>query len=340
MLKADSRTLLKLNRLVRSNRLKFAAALAADVLGLRYTIVRMDPVAACNLRCAMCYYSDGDWYAANAGPRLTAARVERLAGAFFPEAVQVFIGCGSEPTMWKGYPDIVGLAKRYGVPFVSLVTNAQLLTQRTIEDLVTRGLDEIIVSVHGTDAATYERLMKGARWTRLHDNLKALTAVRDSLGSKTPALRINFTVNNDNVGQIAELPAVFGPYSPATIQIRPIIDLGNTAYADKDLSRSLEAYDAGIEQLRRDCAAAGIALLANAHDPLYGSGQSGAKVYENAVLRYIGPTRAWKTDFDVERETYAGFKARIGFRRSLLRWAVLGSRDLEHHTVLASSDVL
>lgn len=336
--KADSGTLLKLNALVRSNRLKFAGVLAADLLGLRYTIVRMDPVIACNLRCAMCYYSDPDWYARHSGPRFSAEQVERVAAAFFPEALQVHIGCGAEPTMWKGYPDIVRLAKRHGVPFVTLVTNGQLLNATALEALTANGLDEIVVSVHGTTRETYERLMTGARWERLHANLRALVAARQAVGGK-PALRLNYTANNDNIAEMATLPEVFGPYAPATIQIRPMSDLGNTAYADKDLTRSLETYAASLDTVRSACAAAGTTLLANTRDPLHRTDNRRAVVYENAALRYISPTRVWQAGFDPETESYAGLKRRIGFRRSLLRWATLGSAELEHTTALSSSEV-
>ncbi|QCG92161.1 radical SAM protein [Azospirillum sp. TSH100] len=339
MIKADSGTLLKLNALIRSNRLKFAGVLAADLLGIRYTIVRLDPVVACNLRCAMCYFSDPGWYAGNAGPRFTPEQVERIAGDFFPEALQLFIGCGSEPTMWKGYPGIVGLAKRHGVPFVSLVTNAQLLTRPAVDEMLAHGLDEIVVSVHGTRAETYETLMKGARWQRLHDNLAMLVEAKRAAGLERPMLRLNYTVNNDNLAQMTALLSVFGCYGPSTIQIRPMADLGDTAYTDKDLRRSLDAYNAGIARLRRDCETAGVRLLANTQDPLYRSENQRAVVYEHAVLRYIGPQRVWREGFDPMTESYGMLKRRTGFRRSLLRWAALGSSDLERASTLSTSDV-
>lgn len=340
MIKADSGTLLKLNALIRSNRLKFAGVLAADLLGLRYTVVRLDPVVACNLRCAMCYFSDPGWYAGNAGPRFTPDQIERIAADFFPEALQLFIGCGSEPTMWKGYPGIVGLAKRSGVPFVSLVTNAQLLTRPAIDEMLAHGLDEIIVSVHGTEAETYEKLMKGARWQRLHDNLTMLVEAKRGAGLERPMLRLNYTVNHDNLAQMGALLSVFGSYGPSTIQIRPMADLGDTAYTDKDLRRSLDAYNVGVARLRRDCETAGVQLLANTQDPLYRSENRRAVVYEHAVLRYIGPQRVWWEGFDPMAESYRTLKRRIGFRRSLLRWAALGSSNLERASVLSTSDVL
>lgn len=339
MLPISSARLLVLNRLIASNRVKFAAVLAADLLGLRYTIVRFDPVIACNLRCGMCYFSDETWYRDNVGSRFTPGQVERIAETFFSEALQVYVGCGSEPTMWKAYPDIVGLAKAKGVPFVSLVTNAQLLNRAAIEALVEHGLDEITISVHGTRQDTYEALMKGAKWQRLHDNLALIGTVRQERSSILPKIRLNYTVNNDNAEQMADLMAVFGGYGIDTIQIRPIADLGDTTYQDKDLKPSLAVYEAGIRRLQKECAQAGTVLLANLNDPLFERTNSQSVVYEHAVLRYVSPQRVWVNGYDPEQESYRTLKQRTRFRKRLLQWVITGSKELEHTTMLTSSSV-
>ncbi len=340
MIRISSERLLLLNRLIASNRVKFAGVLAADLLGIRYTIVRLDPVMACNLRCGMCYFSDDAWYRANVGPRFTPEQMGKIADALFPEALQLYVGCGSEPTMWKGYPDIVRVAKQRGVPFVCLVTNAQLLNRAAVEALVENGLDEITISVHGTCQETYETLMKGAKWQRLHDNLALIDAVRRERNSPLPRIRLNYTVNNDNVEQMAGLMKVFGAYGIATIQIRPIADLGATTYQDKDLSASLALYEAGIRHLRAECVAAGTTLLANLDDPLFARANARSVVYEHAVLRYVSPQRIWVEGYDPLRESYATLKKRTGFRGRLLRWVLTGSARLEHATMLTSSDIL
>lgn len=340
MFRISGARLLVLNRLIASNRVKFAGVLAADLLGIRYTIVRFDPVMACNLRCGMCYFSDETWYRENVGSRFTPEQMTRIADIFFPEALQLYVGCGSEPTMWKGYPDIVGIAKTKGVPFVSLVTNAQLLNRAAVEALVGHGLDEITISVHGTRQDMYESLMKGAKWQRLHDNLALIDAVRREKNSSLPKIRLNYTVNNDNVEQMAELMAVFGQYGIDTIQIRPIADLGNTAYQDKDLTESLPVYEAGIRRLQKECAQAGTVLLANLTDPLFEQNNIQSVVYENAVLRYVSPQRVWVEGYNPQQESYQTFKKRTGFRKRLLRWVVSGSKELEHTTMLTTSKVL
>src|SRR6266436_2199443 len=106
-----SESLVRLNRLIASNRLKFLAVLAADVVGARHLILRFDPVQACNLRCGMCYFSDAEWLKHHPVKRFSEDEIRRLADMFFPKAVQLHIGCSMEPTLYKGYPSLVTLGK-------------------------------------------------------------------------------------------------------------------------------------------------------------------------------------------------------------------------------------
>src|SRR5258708_38872567 len=94
----------RLNRMVRSSRLKYAAILTADFLKVRHLIIRFDAVNACNLRCGMCFFSDPDWRDAHMKGRFTELEIERLAGMVFDDALQVHIGCAMEPTMFRNYP--------------------------------------------------------------------------------------------------------------------------------------------------------------------------------------------------------------------------------------------
>src|SRR3712207_717746 len=153
---ATSEFLHRMNRVVKSSRLKFAAALLADLASLRYTIVRVDPVSACNLRCGMCFFSDPSWRAEHAKGSLSKEELRRIAALMFPQALQVHFGASMEPTTFKDYPWLVKLAKWHRVPFVGFTTNGQLLTPERLECLVATALDELTVSTHGVRKETYE----------------------------------------------------------------------------------------------------------------------------------------------------------------------------------------
>src|SRR5262249_8424120 len=147
--------------------------------------------------CGMCFFSDPSWRKKNMRGRFRKADVERLAKMFFKEALQVQIGCAMEPTMFGDYPWLVEIAKRYRVPFVGFNTNGQLLTERAFERMAVLGLDEITLSTHGVRADTYESLMQGANFQRLHATLSLIDRVRERLDDRLaggPRLRLNYTV--------------------------------------------------------------------------------------------------------------------------------------------------
>jgi molybdenum cofactor biosynthesis enzyme MoaA len=314
--------LLKLNRLIRSPRLKFAGALAFDCLKLRHLVIRFDPVWACNIRCGMCYFSDENWLAANPVNRFSEEEIDRLAGMFLPQALQFHIGCGAEPTMYKNFPKLVALGKKYRVPFVGFTTNGQLLTAEKSSALVAEGLDEITISTHGVTRATYERLMKKASYDRYHQNLSNLVKAKRAANADNPHIRINYTVNPDNLQELRGFFSVFGDYDISTLQVRPIIDLGDTDYKNKNLAPLLENYDEIMDGLAEECHKRGVIFLANRNNVSYSNANSSSFVYEKAIVRFIKPGYVWREDFDWRNHTYAEHKRHIGYRSELLRYTV------------------
>jgi molybdenum cofactor biosynthesis enzyme MoaA len=326
--KPTSELLHRLNRAVRNPRLKYAAILAADVFHLRHLIVRFDAVNACNLRCGMCFFSDRAWRDKHMKGQFTRLEIERLAAMFFGDALQVHIGCAMEPTMFRDYPWLVEVAKQHGVPFVGFTTNGQRLTEPALARMIGAGLDEITVSVHGVKRGTYETLMKGARFDRLHAALAMIDGARSAGETGAPRLRINYTICPDNLDELEGFFDAFGKYRIDTIQLRPIADFGDTAYTNKDLTARLPAYDQAVERIRTACRARGIALLANRADPTHAKPNPAAAVYQEGILRYLNPNIVWRDDFRWRSDDYRTYKTRIGWRRNLLR-RVFARRDRE-----------
>lgn len=146
--------LLKLHKRIKSPRLKLLGLGLAFAVGFRHLSVRLDPTLRCNLACRMCYFS-GEGYKAKAGGLIQRDELEGLAKTLFPHAFQLVLGCGAEPTLARHYHEFFRLAKRYGVPDVSMVTNGQLIERDDLEKMADAGVNELILSVHGVREATY-----------------------------------------------------------------------------------------------------------------------------------------------------------------------------------------
>ncbi|MCG6872748.1 MAG: radical SAM protein [Gammaproteobacteria bacterium] len=324
--------LIRLNRRLKSPRLKYAFVLLADLIGIRHLFVRFDPVNACNLKCGMCYFSDREYVKRTKGI-FRPAEIERIAEMFLPRAVQFMIGCGTEPTLYKDFTDLVRLGKSYGVPYVGFTTNAQRLTEDHVEDFVRYGLDEITLSLHGVHKKTYEDLMVNASYERFHEALEAVRVVRLRHDSDKPYLRVNYTVNKDNLEEMADFFTVFGKYGIRTLQLRPMVDVGDTSYKFENFEPLIPRYNEIVAQLEKECRERGIIFLATTEDPTYEADNQSSEILD-AVLRYMNPQVVWKEDFDWRKETYRQYGRRTHWRRSLLK-AIFSRnsefRDLRQH---------
>ena len=332
-------SLVRLNRAIKNNSIKFLGVYMADVLGLRHTIVRFDPISACNLRCQMCYFSNPQWAQDNRG-KFSQAEIEKIAREFFPRALQVYIGCSMEPTVYKDFPSLVKLASTYRVPFISMVSNGQLITEAHLDRLIDYGLTELTLSTHGVCKETYERLMVNASYDKFLTLLSSLKRLKQAKGSSTPRLRLNYTVNPDNLAELQNLLDVFGEFEVDTLQVRPIIDLGDVAYTRKDLTPFLSRYNEILESLAKQCSRRGTRLLFNRWDPTYATPNTYASVYTAGVVRFVRPGNVWADGFNIMEESYEAFSKRSGFRQRMLRFA-LGREPIPlKPTYFASSEIL
>ena len=309
--------LIRLNRLLKSHRIKFALALGADLLHLRHLFIRLDPVFACNLRCSMCTFCNDDYREKNAG-RFSEEEIERIAHLFFSRTLQLVIGCGAEPTLYTDFPALIQLGKTYGIPYIGFVTNGQLLSEKHLEKFISCGLDELILSVHGVTKETYESFMVNASYDKMLHLLKCLEEAKGKFGATKPELRINYTLNPDNLDELGRFFEIYGGYRIKTLQIRPVMNLGPTAYTKNDLSGHLPQYRETIKTLAEKCRKRKINFLAPKVDPSYGS-ESRHSVILEAVLRNISPQNVWRPDFNWKEESYEDFCKRIRWRRYLIK---------------------
>jgi MoaA/NifB/PqqE/SkfB family radical SAM enzyme len=331
--------LLKLNRLVRSHRIKFAGLLGLFWMHRRHLALRFDPTLACNLRCQMCYFSDPAFLGAvGKRQRLTRADVERIAEVFFPSALQLYIGCGTEPTTYKDFVHIIELGKRHKVPMIGLVTNGQLLTEEHLTRFVELGLDELTLSSHGVERESYEQLMRRASYDKFLEVLQHIADVKKRRGATLPELRLNYTVNPDNLAELDRFFQVYGKYQIQTLQVRPIADLGNTEYTKKDLTPFLEEYNRAVHRIEQQCRERGVRLLANYEDIAYNVKNTAAAL-ANEVRVYLSPEDSLP-GFDWRHELYYEYRRRTKWSGKLLRNVLASPARLQTTGIALSYNVI
>lgn len=276
----------------------------------RMAAVFIDPVMACNLRCRMCYFSDPEKRASMSGT-MADEELDQLERSMLPYAVKMQIGCGAEPTLYGRLVELVERGKRCGVPYISLTTNGQLLASGRVRigDLVEAGLDEITLSMHGTDARTYEYLMPGAKFEMLKKLISDIAEIRKR-GLKL-SVRVNFTVNNMNMRNLEgngfwQLWDDAG-ILPDIVQLRPVQRIGDSDWSDFDLEPLKEHFDATIGNVVRRCREEKIVCIAPtaaALDEVATDREAVGAIIEDVVYCYVSPGTVYKPDFDRLHDTF------------------------------------
>lgn len=300
---------------VKSPRVKRLGVWALHIMRRRYLGIFLDPVVACNLRCKMCYFSDPEWRRDQQRPPMPVADIEALAKALFHRALKLQIGCGAEPTVYTDLLRIVELGSRYRVPYISITTNGNLLTRESLRALAAAGLNELTLSAHGFTADTYEQLMERGRFDRFLSLLADVAEVKKEFPELK--LRINFTVNNLNIADLAkiwEVPCM----APDILQLRPIQKLAETEYHDFDLTRLHDLYDTCFKPVIAECERRGITCISPTRENIATlmSDTEGDESIDSAYC-YASPNGVFKKQFRYHDETFEQFSQRTHRGRML-----------------------
>lgn len=308
--------LLRLCTKIRSNRLKMLGVWIMHILHKRYIGIFLDPVLACNLRCKMCYFSDAD-KRKNYQGILDIEDIRLMARAMFHRALKLQIGCGAEPTLYKYLEEIVYLGKLYGVPYISLTTNGNLLTKAKLEALIKAGLDELTLSAHGLTKDTYENFMVHADFAIFSSLLKDI----EDLQHIYPKFkfRLNYTMNQDNVDELAMLWQKI--YHVDILQLRPIQQIGNSTYKNFSVDYIYKQYDKVILPIIEECKKRGVTYIIPEKKNLkiLEDVDNTENSLEQATYCTISPRGCWKDDFNYKTESFESYSKRVHLGRKLFK---------------------
>jgi MoaA/NifB/PqqE/SkfB family radical SAM enzyme len=165
--------------------------------------VQIEPVGQCNLRCQMCpiqFRKDGPPH----GPLAFLAFEDftRLVEGFGDIDELQLQGLG-EPTMHPRFFDMVAWASARGIR-VSTNSNLTLWSERRARQCVESGLATLHVSLDAATTQLYERIRKGAHFSKVLRNLRRVMAARAA--SHSPLhVRVVTVLMRQN---LHELPAI------------------------------------------------------------------------------------------------------------------------------------
>lgn len=102
-----------------------------------------------------------------------------------------------EPLLDKRLPERIRYAKQKGIPRVKLFCNGALLRGKMAEGLVESGLDEIKVSIDGSNAQEFNELRVGLDHTSVVDNTRNFKQLRDDRQQAHPTIVAACVVASD-----------------------------------------------------------------------------------------------------------------------------------------------
>jgi MoaA/NifB/PqqE/SkfB family radical SAM enzyme len=173
--------------------------------------------------------------------------------------------------------DMIRLAHQAGL-YTYLSTNLHTVSDRHVEPLMTCGLDELAMSLHGLSDRTYSAYQPGFEFQAACEVIAKLTAARAALGGGVrPIMKINFVVLAVNQHEAADLPAFAARYGVGCVLSEPSLNLRYAVSPEMARRRPREAraiIAAAIDRwLARD----------SAHErPLY------RKLLDDPALMYRG----------------------------------------------------
>ncbi len=161
--------------------------------------VAIENTNACNLRCITCPHSKMK--------RSVGFMDEELYQKIIDECVQfkvrhVSIGGFGEPLLDSSLIDKVRYAK-YGVEYLSTITNGIPLTQELGRELVKSGLDLLRVSIDAATSDTYTKVRPPGKLEVVEENLIRFIEFWEQQKKRKPLVEVRFVPTPENIHEIA-----------------------------------------------------------------------------------------------------------------------------------------
>jgi radical SAM protein with 4Fe4S-binding SPASM domain len=155
-------------------------------------VVRIEPAGACNLTCSHCPTGTVDMKRGVMSGKIFQRVLESIR-AHLEQVKVVVLYHGGEPLLNKSFPAMAHAVKALGIPFVKTVSNGMLMTEETLEGIVSSGLDAIEFSLDGASPEDNDRVRRECDHSVVVTNVRRLLAYRRQCASTTPKVYISTT---------------------------------------------------------------------------------------------------------------------------------------------------
>jgi len=207
--------------------------------------VYVEPTNACNLNCRTCVRHawnepEGfmDWEVYVAVVAGLAASVD--GGGDQAAGTIALMGLG-EPLLHHRFLDMVRLAKQRGLR-TEVTTNALLLDKTLADGLLAAGLDQLVVSIDGTSAETFDQVRSGASLETVVRNVSLLHDRRNVSYGPSTRIGIEFVAMRSNVDELPGLNRLAAQLGASFVIISNVLAYTPELVAETLYDRSVTTY--------------------------------------------------------------------------------------------------
>jgi radical SAM protein with 4Fe4S-binding SPASM domain len=200
---------IRLNKLV--NALKLAGSYLMALLSrnpVQYGLpasISIETSAHCNLRCPEC--PSGSNKLARARGLIDIGLFKQLISRISAHAFAVSLYFQGEPMM---HPEIIRLIREAVTKklYVTIATNGHFLGYGMAKDIVSSGLQRIIVSLDGLTENTYSRYRKGGSYIKVVEGIGNVAEAKLKMKSRTPYIILQFLVMKHNEQEMEDFQSM------------------------------------------------------------------------------------------------------------------------------------
>ncbi len=172
--------------------------------------IDLEVAAVCDLACPHCYRQ----YIATPDKIMKADLVYKLIDQASDIGVpSMKFNWRGEPLLHPELPKFIKYAKEKGILETIINTNATMLNDKVILNILDSGLDILIYSFDGGTKKTYEKMRPGRfkenRFDQIYTNIKRFNELRLEKKSKFPRTKIQMVLTNDTFDEVDSFYKLF-----------------------------------------------------------------------------------------------------------------------------------
>src|SRR5581483_4725803 len=221
--------------------------------------IQINVSAKCNLRCRMCPYLDlhTNPNVQRYMPRETFARL-LPAIEYIPTVL--FVGAG-EPLFNKELIHFMEMTREANPRArIELTTNGTLLTKQCAAELIRLQVHKVHVSFDGLNEETVTAIRRGIPYSRVLQNIRALTELKKEKDSWCPILMINYMTGYGTYRELVDFIPLARELGVREIQLLEIQPATAEDYADNMYNNLVRDEGRLLRQAIKTASAAGIQL--------------------------------------------------------------------------------